>query len=254
MSAVWRAGGGFCDDSAMIHSSIESIRRASMARRSWNRAIGLVAGRAVGNVAVVVIVAVGFVLGVGGIAGCGDDGGGADAAGDLQFFQTCGDPVCGTYTPTPGATLCSDEVVGEPCAVAGAACEIPDDGCNADIVCAAMDPATNCPISRRRFKRAIRYLDGADRAALYDQVRSIRLARYHYAGQPADARRLGFIIEDHPDSPAVVHGGDRVDVYAYASMAVAALQVQAETIEALGARVEALEAELKASRRSRSAP
>jgi hypothetical protein len=92
----------------------------------------------------------------------------------------------------------------------------------------------NCPISRRAFKDDIRYLDGADRRRLYSELRDIRLARYRYKGEPDSAtRRLGFIIDDAPASPAVNADGQTVDLYGYMSMAVAALQEQARKIERL---------------------
>jgi hypothetical protein len=85
-------------------------------------------------------------------------------------------------------------------------------------------------------------------------VRRFRLATYRYrdAG-PADRAHLGFIIEDVEPSAAVDAERDQVDLYGYASMAVAALQVQARQIESLQAELFALRRELDA-RAPRRAP
>jgi hypothetical protein len=66
-------------------------------------------------------------------------------------------------------------------------------------------------------------------------------------GSPAD-QRLGFIIEDDPMSPAVVHDKDRVDLYGYTTMAVATLKVQSQEIEALRREVHELKKELESAR------
>lgn len=54
--------------------------------------------------------------------------------------------------------------------------------------------------------------------------------------------RLGFLIDDDPASPAVRPDGERVDLYGYTSLAIAALQEQQAEIDALKAEVEALKA------------
>jgi hypothetical protein len=182
------------------------------------------------------------------LAACGnadDDGG-----GDLQWYTTCGDPVCGGHTPTPGATPCSDEQAGAACGEAGARCEIPGDDCNADLLCTDTDPATNCPISRAAFKREIQYLDDAGRAAAASALLDLRLATYRYRGARDDGRdHLGFVIDDLPArSPAVAADGQRVDLYGYTSMTVAALQAQAAQVQRLQAEVDALRRELAALR------
>lgn len=176
---------------------------------------------------------------------CGDDG---EDGGDLQWFQTCGDPVCGTYNPTPGATICTDEMAGDSCSPDGASCEVADDTCNTDLLCSDSDPKTaGCPISRRQAKRDIAYLNRAERDRLAGELLQTRLATYRYRAEPATATpRLGFIIDDQPGSPAVRPGAQRVDLYGYTSMAVAAIQAQAATIAQLEARVAELESELKA--------
>ena len=108
-----------------------------------------------------------------------------------------------------------------------------ENGCG--VVCCHGDL---CPVSRREYKDDIHYLDGGARRRLYGELLDLRLARYRYKGTPPSATpRLGFIIDDVPGSPAVDADGQTVDLYAYMSMAVAALQEQAQQIERLQAEV-----------------
>lgn len=177
--------------------------------------------------------------------------GGEDDGGDppLTWWQTCGDPACGGFTPPPDAVFCTDQVIDEVCSTDGESCVIMDDDCNASLLCADADPATNCPISQRAAKRDIAYLSPEQRADIARLLLDTRLARYRYNEQgAAEARHLGFIIEDQPTSPAVLPRGDRVDVYGYTSMAVAAIQEQAEELATLRAEVAALRAEMHALR------
>ena len=85
-----------------------------------------------------------------------------------------------------------------------------------------------CPISQRQHKKDISYLSETDRQRLNDELMSFRLATYRYKSEPAtDREHLGFIIDDVAPSPAVLQTGERVDMYGYQTMAVAALQTQA---------------------------
>ena len=71
---------------------------------------------------------------------------------------------------------------------------------------------------------------------------SYRLATCRYTLREASAaKQLGFIVDDAPANPSVTAGGTRVDLYAYTSMAVAALQTQAREIERLKKAVAQLE-------------
>jgi hypothetical protein len=98
---------------------------------------------------------------------------------------------------------------------------------------------SSCPVSSRRYKKEISYLEEQDLQALADRTLSTRLATYRYiSGDPAT--HLGFIIEDDPSSPGVLQGKDRVDLYGYTSMAVATLQVQSREIADLRREVEQL--------------
>jgi hypothetical protein len=173
---------------------------------------------------------------------------GSDPTPPPQWYFTCGDPVCsGHQIPPGGIPPCSFETPGEACRPEGARCD-PIDECNRLLVCATSDPVEQpggCPISSARFKRDIEYLGDADLRRLHAELRRFRLASYRYrALGPEDRRHLGFIIEDVGRSAAVDAQRDRVDLYGYASMTVAALQVQAKQIESLQAEVSALRREL----------
>jgi hypothetical protein len=97
---------------------------------------------------------------------------------------------------------------------------------------------TECPISSRKFKRDIHYLSDDELRAIAAETLDTRLATYAYtSGDPST--HLGFIIEDAPGSAAVLRG-ERIDLYAYASMAVATLKVQQAEIQELRREVEAL--------------
>ena len=164
-----------------------------------------------------------------------------------QWYFTCGDPVCEGHRPDPSVPPCSFQDPGEACLPEGATCD-PLDECNRRLVCATSDPTLRpggCPISSARFKRDIEYLSETELRDLYSELRRFRLATYRYrAVGPADRQHLGFIIEDVVPSAAVNAEHDSVDLYGYASMAVAALQVQAGQIESLQAEVSALRREL----------
>ena len=195
----------------------------------------------------------------------GADGMTPDGSPALQWYRTCGQPVCGGYMPTMGATVCTGQQVGQTCSPQASSCEIPNDACNADLLCTDQDPATNCPISQARWKRDIHYLDRGELTRIANELLATRLARYVYrADAPgaaqtgrdgtATAPRLGFIIDDlDRDSPAVRPGGERVDLYGYTSMAVAAIKIQAETIRQLQQEIAELRAEMASLRQNTTA-
>jgi hypothetical protein len=121
--------------------------------------------------------------------------------------------------------------------------------------CTDRDPlAGYCPISLRDAKRDIRYLDASDVQQLRDELLRVKLARWRYRAEGSDSpERLGFIIDDLAaggmcQSPAVMPDGSHVDLYGYASLAVAAIQAQARQIDALEREVAALRAEMAARR------
>lgn len=174
------------------------------------------------------------------------DGGQADSTlNGLQWFTTCGDPVCrvpdDAAARDSGVPACAaGQTAGAPCTNAGDSCGDPDRNCGSVLLCTDHDPKVNgCPVSSRRFKRDIAYLSPTDAEELKDALLRLRLATFRYKqGQPA--RHLGYILEDSPDIPASDMTHASVDLYAYASMAVAAVQVQAREIERLEAEVDAL--------------
>ena len=177
---------------------------------------------------------------------------------ELLWYTTCGDPACQDYDPSMHTNaVCTTEVEGDPCTPEGAGCDL-EAACNTELVCAYEDPTAGeggCPISLRSAKTEIRYVDAAGARALHDELLRTRLADYRYKTEPEGERHhLGFLIDDQPPgSPAVLPSGERVDLYGYTSMAVAALQVQATRIAeqdaelaAQRARVESLESRLAA--------
>lgn len=169
---------------------------------------------------------------------------GTDPTPPPRWYFTCGDPVCSGYQPPPGVPACSSaQAPDAACAPEGDSCD-PVDSCNRLLVCATSDPTQGtggCPISRARFKRDVLYLSDGELERVYAELRRFRLATWRYrAASPADRARLGFIIEDVEPSAAVDGERDGVDLYGYASMAVAAVQVQARQIESLRAEVAAL--------------
>ncbi len=177
-------------------------------------------------------------------SGTESDGSIADgAATGLHWYLTCGDPVCSA--PSFDAGIQTDGAVqdaatclgiGASCSTMGQTCGGPDN-CNSVETCLDHDPQTagGCPISSRKFKDDIEYLDPAQLERIHDEVLRVRLATYNYKGQYADPnpKHLGFIVEDNPQSLAVDRGHDRVDLYGYLSMVVAAMQVQEKEIASL---------------------
>lgn len=188
---------------------------------------------------------------------CGTaDASGADAnPATLQWWNTCGDPVC--RAPSDGgadAGLTDD--AGLPCPAVGTACSTAGDmcgtsnpglNCGATEICSATDPThstAGCPLSSRKFKDNIRYVDDGQLEQLHEEALHIRLATYNYKAQFEDptARHLGFIVEDDPNSPAVDRPYDRVDLYGYLSMTLATIQVQEKEISDLRHELDSMRA------------
>ncbi len=172
------------------------------------------------------------------------DAGTTDAQpGGSSWYLTCGDPVCQAPESDAGLTDADGgacPAIGSSCSTLGAQCGTrnPAVACGANEVCAAKDPRSGlggCPISSRQFKDGIDYLDSAQLEQLHDQTLRIRLATYNYKAAYADPkpRRLGFIIEDNPASPAVDPSHDSIEMYGYLSMIVATMQVQEKEIASL---------------------
>jgi hypothetical protein len=167
---------------------------------------------------------------------CGSSSGSSSGGGSLHWYLSCGYPVC----PAPTGPDASVQDAGN-CPAVGASCSTLNATCGATnycgqtLTCLTRQP-TMCPVSSRKFKDAIEYVDGAGLQQLHDETVGIRLATYNYKGEFADPtpKHLGFIIEDQPpQSPAVDWSHDRTDMYGYLSMVVATMQVQEKEIQAL---------------------
>jgi hypothetical protein len=171
--------------------------------------------------------------------------------GALQWYTTCGDPVCSGYTKPDGVPLCTPEQMeGNPCDAESTTCD-PVSDCNALLVCATKDPKpqeADCPISRARFKTEIEYLQPADLERYAADLKSLRLATYRYREAPTGAPpRLGVILEDNEQGIWVDARHDRVDLYGYTSLAVATLQLQQRQLAVMQAEIDQLSAELQMS-------
>jgi hypothetical protein len=177
------------------------------------------------------------------------------APGECRYYRTCGWPVCPSEEHPLEVPPCTTQVEGASCTQRSEEC---DAGfyCGAVLRCTDRDPLGGyCPISLRDAKRDIRYLDATDLERLRDDLLHMKLARWRYrTDAQSDPDRLGFIIDDldaagaGPASPAVAPDGSHVDLYGYASLAVAAIQAQAREIEALKREVAALRAKLATRR------
>jgi len=96
-----------------------------------------------------------------------------------------------------------------------------------------------------RYKKDIRYLSQEELRATARDLLALPLADFRY--REGDGRKhLGFMIDGHESLACV--DGDRVDLYGYASMAVAAVQVQAAEIAELRAELATLRKELRKRR------
>lgn len=98
-----------------------------------------------------------------------------------------------------------------------------------------------CPVSTRRAKRDIAYLDAKRLARVAEQARKLRLATYRYK-DPAYGERLhlGYILEDSPKALATDRSKQQVDLYSFASMTLALAQQQQRQIDALRRELDAL--------------
>jgi hypothetical protein len=200
-------------------------------------------------------------------AGCGARAGAGNTAGDLEgdggegallWRSTCGDPVCmaGGHRDH-GIPRCTVETAGKQCTSPGATCD-PGNDCNEDLVCSTKDPrlqAGGCPVSRASYKKDIRYLSMSDLESYRDQLLALPLATYRYRQASPESRlHLGFMIDGHESLVCVEAERDQVDLYGYASMAVAALKVQARQIDELTKELVALRADVEAQKSHASRP
>ena len=177
------------------------------------------------------------------VAGCGS------SAVALQWWSTCGDPVFCSGHQDAGIPACTTETLHARCTNVGAECD-PGDQCNTHLVCSDRDPrlVAGCPISRASAKTDVRFLTPAELRAYRDEILAVPLATFRYRDSgPGSRVHLGFLIDGHESLACVDADRDQVDLYGYASMAVAALQVQAREIEQLRKQVAALQARVDAA-------
>ncbi len=163
-----------------------------------------------------------------------------DAGTPLSWQCTGAAPGCPAQRPL-GGTACAQEQ--QYCAYGD--CRAPAMKCESGAW--HVEPQ-GCAVSTRTKKREIEYLGDEALRQLADRTLSTRLATYRYtSGDPS--QHLGFIIEDDPESPAVMSDQGHVDLYAYSSMAVATLQMQAREIDLLRREVEALRRDVDDAKR-----
>jgi len=185
----------------------------------------------------VLLVLAAFVAGCGARAGTGTAAGdpGGDGSDTLLWYSTCGDVQCSGHRDQ-GIAKCTTETIGQRCGSEGTQCD-PENGCNQLLLCSRKDPregGSACPISRASYKKDIHFLTGDELEAYRDELLALPLATYRYRQAPPDSRlHLGFRIDGHESLACVEPERDQVDLYGYASMAVAALKVQAREIDEL---------------------
>jgi len=149
------------------------------------------------------------------------------------------DPVCPAAIPNVGLG-CSTE--GKQCTYG---CENGHSRTCSGGVWVASNSPYGCPVSSKTYKRDIQYLAFDDLRRVAEQVASLRLARWQYIDPKlGTGPLLGIIVEDAPTSDAIDGSGDRIDIYGYTSMAIAAAQVNAKDVEALRHEIDALRAEV----------
>ena len=153
------------------------------------------------------------------------------------------DPTCADQGLTAGAA-CDEE--GATCvALRPQACEnTPETVINSDqiMTCSKAPMDDLCPESSRRLKQDIAYLDAGTRKKLAAQALDLKLATYTYLDPTKNGggQQLGYILDDAPG--AAFSGDERVNLYAYTSAVLAAVQEQQVEIAELRAKIAELEA------------
>ena len=156
---------------------------------------------------------------------------------------------CDAPNTTPGCPAARPNL-GTPCNAEGLFCAY---GCEQDVSRSCQggmwEKATapyGCPVSTRAAKREIHYLDGDELTRVAARAAGLRLATYRYL-DPAlgGRRRLGYILEDSPESPSSDLERREVDLYSYSSMALALAQDQRRELRAMQSQIAALRAELR---------
>ncbi len=150
------------------------------------------------------------------------------------------DPKCPAARP----------LLGTACPVENQFCEY---GCEPDVsrrctgsIWVKASAPGGCPVSTRRAKEQIHYLGATALDRVAERALSLRLATYRYRDPALRGKRhLGFILEDSPQCIAADMAKGQVDLYSYASMALALAQRQAREIATLKKQVAALHARLR---------
>lgn len=201
-------------------------------------------------------------LAAAGGASCDAQGAVCSYGGALCECTSCVSFPVGTCS-RPRVWLCDAVVAGCPttsprfgdvCAQDGLECNYGCNSPNGSVVCREgvwqRGSFSTCPISTRRAKRDILYLTPAEVDALAEQVRATRLATYEYTlPSMSGRRRLGFILEDQPESYAADPEQSQVDLYGFASLLAATVQSQDRQIRAMSRRIDSLERQLATRRR-----
>ncbi|MHB1844463.1 MAG: tail fiber domain-containing protein [Deltaproteobacteria bacterium] len=175
-------------------------------------------------------------------------------AGDICQGGACEPSPCQSGKTCPAGSACCG---GQCCGATDQVCCQSDIG-PAGYVCLGVDagcpaPCTGpqCPVSSRRYKKDIAYLTPAEEDRMRGELLRLPLATFRYKSEGEEARaRLGFMVEDATSPACVAAPGDRVDLYGYTSLAVAALQSQERELRALRAEVVELRAEVAKGQRS----
>jgi hypothetical protein len=179
-------------------------------------------------------------------AGVIDSGGAPDGGAGLEWWTACGPPVCMPGT-SQFAPCTSSQVRGERCTTQNERCRVGADDCSGVLECSDVNPIVGaCPISKREFKRDIRYLNDSDTSQLLDELIHLKLTRYVYKQDQQAREQLGFIIDDGVPDTLLSCEGDRVNLYSYTSLAVASLQAQQKEIARLERELDALRSRVDA--------
>jgi len=194
--------------------------------------------------------------------GCVDSGDDSNSKALVWWEDPCGrrDPVerecpTGVKTVEVGTDpTCADAGIapGDSCDKAGATCiQLRPIACEDDpktiiasdavLTCGTEPPDDLCPESSRTVKTDISYVDDVARAELAKQALDLHLATYAYEDPAKNGvgPQLGYILEDAPD--AVFSGKEHVNLYAYTSAVLAAVQEQQAEIQRLQAKVDELQ-------------
>jgi hypothetical protein len=170
------------------------------------------------------------------------DGG---VVGPLEWRTACGPPVCGPNDPQNRQCTAS-ETKGSPCTTEFDRCQMGTNSCTGILACTTQDiNPSMCPISKREYKRDIRYMSEAEIHALKSELLDLKLTKYVYKADPHAREQLGFIIDDGVPDALVNREASEVNLYGYTSLAVAALQAQQKEIARLEREIDDLKARIE---------